>query len=327
MRKIAAYGLLAIMFFLNSCQKDLDTFTPDPVPGNDTWYTDIPASAPVSDLRTALLLPPFTDNLSIIPGTSSVLNAGSGIRVVVNYGTVVDGNNGPVSGTIAVETQLLKRKGQMIRMGITTTSNNRLLVSAGKIAVRFLLNGAQLGLAQQGPQSHYYLGFRDFPLNSSIKLFKGDVNNLFNWLPDEDTSNQINTNTQDSSYLLYTNRQGWIGCDHFFDTTGITRARVSLTLPSTYTNANSMAFLVFNDINSVVAFTGNAITRKFSTFLLPVNKPATIIVISKQGTDYYLGESQITTGGTGSVPLTLQDITITPSVTTIDEIRILLDNL
>lgn len=327
MRKIAAYGLLGLMFFLNSCQKDLDTFTPDPVPGNDIWYNDIPASAPVADLRTVLLLPPFIDSLDIVPGTLSLLNTGSGIKSLISYGTIVNGNNNPVSGRIAVETHLIRKKGEMIRMGITTASNNRLLVSAGRLSVRFLLNGNELGLAPQGQQTHYSVNFRSLPLSSPVNLFKADPNSLFNWLPDEDTSNHIYPNSQDSSYQIVTKRTGWTGVDYFFDTTGISRAKVTLTLPSAYTNANTMAFVVFNNMNAVVALSGNAVTRKFSSFLLPVNKPAMIIVVSKQGSAYYLGQSQVTIGGSGSVPLTTQDIEITPSATTIDEIRSLLDNL
>ncbi|MEO6540250.1 MAG: hypothetical protein ABIN74_04635, partial [Ferruginibacter sp.] len=58
---------------------------------------------------------------------------------------------------------------------------------------------------------------------------------------------------------------------------------------------NTIAFTVFKDLRSTVAMKGDLNTKKFITGKLPVGKLITVVVISKQADDYYLGyESAIT---------------------------------
>jgi hypothetical protein len=52
---------------------------------------------------------------------------------------------------------------------------------------------------------------------------------------------------------------------------------------------------VFKDLHAAVAMKGDLNTKKFMTGKLPVGKQVTVVVISRQADDYYLGyESAIT---------------------------------
>ena len=163
----------------------------------------------------------------------------------------------------------------------------------------------------------------DDPVPSTLMtLFTGQENPVFNWLPNMDTTNMIIPGSQ--SYYIITNRLRWINCDYFYDTSNA-NIIVSAGLPSNYTNANTIAYTVFNDIRSVIGMYGDANTRKFSTGRLPANKSVTVIVISKQGNDYYLGHEQAVTG---TMPGTInQQVIVHPVITSLDNIKAYLNGL
>ena len=317
------FFLLLTVTAFSSCQKDLDLFVPDPNAGFDsTWYNTISPAMPVSALRTSLLLPIKKDSFEI-NGSTAVVTTGSGLQCSFLPGSLVGASSTPVTGMIHIETHLLKKKGDMIRMGIPTTSDDRMLVSGGAMFIRLTKNGNEL---QFTPLGRYYITYSDPAPSPLMKLFDGfeTGNSGFNWLPTQDSLASVST--QNQFYQLSTNRLHWINCDYFYDTTGQARTVVSAVLPANFTNANSMAFTVFNDIHSVIGMTGNANTKKFSTGKLPVNKPVTIVIISKQGNDYFLGHEQVmTTGVPGTV--NFQQVTVTPVISSLDNIKAYLDGL
>jgi len=323
MRKKIFYTLLIAGVLLSSCQKDLDLFVPDPIAGFDsTWHNNIDNSMPVAGLKTALLLPIYKDSFEL-NATTVVLNTGSGLQCTFYPGSILTASNTPVAGRIYIETQLLKAKGDMIRMGTPTTSNGKLLISGGEFFVRLTKNGQELQLA---PNSRYYIQYNDPSPSPLMRLFAGDQTNpaVFNWLPLTDTLNTVTAFNQ--YYQVSTNRLQWINCDYFYDTTGIPQTIVSANLPANYTNANTTAYTVLNDMHAVVGMYGNATTRKFSTGRLPANKQVTVVIISKQGNDYFLGHEQVlTTGSAGTIGN--QSVTVTPVITTLDNIKTYLNSL
>jgi len=330
MRKILFYNLLIVLVALTGCQKDLDLYVPEPSNPVDTWYTTVTNAMPVGELKTNLLLPVYKDSFDLDNTTVSI-GTSSGLQVGFDPGAIATSSNVPVTGKIYIETHLLKKKGDMIRMGTPTTSNGRLLVSGGELYIRLKQNGNDLQILQQSQQTngaHYSISYSDPQPSALMKLFNGDATNpvVFNWLPDLDTSNRINAQSGALAYMITTNQLNWINCDQFYDTTGIPRTIVSAALPANFTNANSIAFTVFNDMNSVVGMYGNATSRKFSSGKIPADKQITVVVISKQGNDYYLGHQQaLTVGSSGTIGS--QDITVTPVISSLDAIKAYLDTL
>jgi hypothetical protein len=278
---------------------------------------------PVNDLKARLLLDIRRDSLALTNASTTYLT-GSDLQLAIPAAALSSLNNIPVTGTITLESHLIKKKGDFIRMGIPTISNGRMLVSGGAFFIRFLKDGNELKVTQQ---NNIIARIPDPAPTPLMKKFDGDESNpvSFNWLQNQDTAfNSVTVLNQ--SYQVSTNTLRWINCDYFYDTTGIPQTTVAAILPYNYTNANSIAFTVFNDLRSVVGMYGNATTRKFSTGRLPVNKSITVVVISKQGNDYFLGHEQvITTGIPGTVGY--MPVTVTPVITTLDNIKAYLDTL
>jgi hypothetical protein len=198
------------------------------------------------------------------------------------------------------------------------------LVSGGEIFIRLKKDGVDVKLAAN---ARVNIRYSDIPVNPLMQFFVGDESNTerFNWLPNPDTANnKILAGTQ--VYEIITNRLNWINCDYFYDTTGIGLVNISAELAPYFTNGNTVAYTVFKDFRSVVGMYGNANTRRFSSGKLPVGKAITVVVISKQGNDYYLGfESAVTlapTTGTGT-----QSVHVTPVKRSLSDILYFLNTL
>lgn len=309
-RKTIIHVLLAAAVFLSACEKNTDIFVPDPGQPNGpdtTWHNTITTTMPVSNLKTSLLFEPYTDSIEVNSNIASILTP-FGVQVNFPANSCVSSTGQPITGRVDVEIMLLKKKGDMVRMSKPTTFYDSLLVTAGEIFIRLKKNGLAVQLA---PNAKINVRYTDIPTNQSMKLFVGDESNpqQFNWLPSPVSSNNIlNVGTQ--NYEIYTNHLRWISVAYGFDLSTVAKVNVIANLAPYFTNANTVAFTVFKDIRSVAGMYGDINTRKFSSVKLPVGKVITVVVISKQANDYYLGyESAVTAtpaNGTGNqiVPVT-----------------------
>lgn len=317
--------MAAIVF--SSCQKDLDVFVSNPgqLAGPDTtWFNSITNSMPAVTLKNRLMLNNHRDSF-LLNANSITIHTGTGLQLTMSGGSILNTANIPVFGKIYIETHLLKKKGEMVRMGTPTTSNNKMLVSGGEFFIRIYNDSSELHLAQNSP---IYIKYFDSPTSPLMTLFNGNIttNYTFNWLPNMDTLNN-RVYALNQSYEIISNRLGWINCDYFYDTTGIQRTAVSAVLPAHFTNANTVAYTVFNELRSVIGMYGNEVSRKFSTGLLPVNKQITVIVISKQGDDYYLGHEQRITLPAPSGTIANQPVPVTPIKTSLENILAYLNTI
>jgi hypothetical protein len=326
-KKIFFNSIIAVLL-LSACQKDLDVFVPDPgqLTGPDsTWYNSISTTMPVISLKNKLLLDIQKDSFEL-NSTTVTVNTISGMQCSFIQGSILNSGNLPVSGKIYLETLLLKKKGDIIRMGTPTTSGGgSMLVSGGEFLIRLRNDSSALHLATNG---HIYVKYDDAAASTLMSVFNGFETGpiSFTWLPNTDTANnQVSVINQ--SYEILSNHLNWINCDYFYDTTGIQRTTVTAVLPPQYTNANTVAYTVFNDLRSVIGMYGNESTRKFSTGKLPVNKQVTVIVISKQGDDYYLGHEQAVTLQPTSGAIGDQHVIVTPVKTSFENIKAYLDIL
>jgi hypothetical protein len=319
-KKITILLLLSATLFFTACQKNLDLFVPDPAAGgpDTTWYTAINNTMPVTALQTSLALTPIKDSFEITSSvTASLLNTG-GLQCTFPPLCCVSSTTGqPVTGRIQAEVLVLRKKGDMVLMNKPTTSNGQMLVSAGQFLLRLKKDGQDISLA---PGAKILVRYADLPINPLMKLFFGEeqLNGQFNWQPNNDTLNNFIGFGQ-QAYEINTNRLNWINLDYFYDTAGVARAAVSVQLPFNYTNANTTAFLVFKDIRSVLRINANVAEKRFVSGKVPNGKAAWVVILSKQGNDYFMSKEAITTG-TNNTSGT-QALSLTPVKTSLAEIK------
>ena len=325
-RKTIIHVLIAGALFLGACEKNTDIFVPDPGQPNGpdtTWHNTITTAMPVSNLKTSLLFDPYIDTIEVNNNVASVLTP-FGIQVNFPANSCVSTTGQPITGTVDVEIMLLKKKGDMIRLSKPTTFNDSLLVTAGEIFIRLKKNGLAVQLA---PNAKINIRYTDFPTNQLMKLFVGDESNAqqFNWLPSPVSANNIlNIGTQ--NYEIYTNHLRWINVAYGFDLNTVAKVNIAAKLAPYFTNGNTVAFTVFKDLRSVAGMYGDINTRRFSSGKLPVGKAITVVVISKQANDYYLGyESTVTAApATGT---TIQSVPVTPIKRSLPDILYYLSTL
>ncbi len=325
-RKIIIFVLISAGLFLNACQKNTDIFVPDPgqLNGPDTtWQNTVTASMPVSNLKTGLLFEPYIDSINVNSNIASVLTP---FGLVVNFppNCCVNAAGQTVTGKVQVELMLIKKKGDMIRLSRPTTSNDSLLVSAGEIFIKLKKDGQALALA---PGLKINIRHVDIPINQLMKFFAGDETNIerFNWKPNPDLlNNMVNIGSQ--AYEIYTNHLHWINIAYVFDLNSSAKVNVVADLAPYFTNVNTIAFTVFKDFRSVAGMYGNTNTRKFSSGKLPVGKAITVVIISKQGDDYYLGYETTFTQSPASGTVS-QSVHVTPIKRSLSDIIYYLNTL
>ena len=285
---------------LSACQKDIDEFVPDPgqLNGPDTtWYSAVAASAPINDLKNQLIISSYNDSIQV-GSSSSYITTPSGLQCYFPAHSLTTHTGQTLTGSAKIELMHIKTKGDMIRLGKPTTSNGRLLVNGNETFVRAKNDTAEL---QFVPGIKMTLRYPDQPVSTQMKFFIGDESNTaqFNWLPNPDPGTNTVGFTQ-TGYEVQTNKLRWTSTSYFYDTTGINRVKVTTDLASYFTNANTIAYTVFRDFRSVVGMYGDVSSKKFSAGKLPVGKLVTVVVISKQGNDLFLGFENVTTASTAS---------------------------
>lgn len=314
--KLKAFVLILFMggLFLSACQKDIDIFVPDPgqTNGPDTsWHSTITATMPVSILKNELTEKPYLDSIEVNASTATVVTP-TGLIVTFPPWCTATSTGQPVTGNVQVEVQVVRKKGDMIRLNKPSTLYDSLLVTAGHIFITLRKNGALVVLA---PNVKINIRYIDLPIQQQMKLHVGDETNpsFFNWLPNPDPANNT-VGIGSQAYEIYTNRLRWISLAYGFNVTNTSSVNVTADIPSYFTNANTVAFTVFKDFRSVVAMHGEFNTRKFVSGRLPLGKQITVVVISKQGNDYYLGHTTtVTQPGTGTVSQSVHVVPIKKS--------------
>ena len=292
--------------FLNACQKDIDIFVPDPgqLNGPDTsWAGTVTAAMPVSVLKNNLLQESYFDSI-VVGANISTISSPLGLQLNFPPNSCATAAGIPVTGNVQVELQVVKKKGDMIRLNRPSSYNDSMLITAGEIFIKLKKDTQTLQLA---PGVRINIHYIDMPINTQMKFFVGGETNAqhFNWLPNPDLlNNTVVFGPQ--AYEIYTNRLNWISLAYLFEPGSTGKVNVAADIAPYFTNANTVAFAVFKDYRSVVEMHDNFNTRKFISGKLPLGKLVNVVVISKQGNDYYLGyESAVTQAQTGSPQIQL----------------------
>ncbi|MEI9955833.1 MAG: hypothetical protein WDM90_05870 [Ferruginibacter sp.] len=289
--------------------------------GADTaWSSTIAPTANVLSLQTNLLLDPARDSFEVNATSTRTIITANGLQITFPPNSCVTSTGAAITGKVYLEIRFIKTKGDMILMNKPTSSNGSMLVSGGEIFLSITKDGQPVKLA---PNVKIYFHYADAPTYQQMKLFVGDESNpgQVNWLPNTNASSLDTVIVGPQTYDIVTSHLRWINCDYFYDTTGISRSLISTNLPSNYTNTNTATFLVFRELRSVLSMHADANERRFISDRVPNGKLVTVVVISKQGNDYFLGKESATTGVNASTVTGVQKVTVTPVKTSLADIR------
>ncbi len=314
-----------ILLFLQGCQKNIDAFIPDAIQmaSEPVWQNSVSPNAPVFALKNELRKPFLRDSFPYSNTGTFFLSGNVSLTIPANG--LITGIGTVPSGDIKRESLILLKKGDLISMSMPTVSNGRLLISGGAYFLGLKNNNADLSVAP-GKKLNLHYNF-NVPA-PGMKLFNGieDMAGGFDWILNTDTFFNRVIPAINGGYEVHTNGLKWLHTARFSDTLGAPHTSLTLKLPANYTNSNTVSYIVFNDQHSVAPLTGNANTRTFVSGNLPVNRLVTVVVISKQAGDYYLGKipanTSVSSSG-GSTP----EIMITPLLTPLPAVKAFLESL
>lgn len=317
---------VTLLLSLTACQKDIDLFVADPVTNiTDTiWQNNIAANAAIVGLTNELKVQKLTDSFAY--SNAAVVYSSGNISLTIPANGLTKNNGTVPVGTIKRESLLIQKKGDFIAMGIPTTINGKLMVTGGAFFLGLKNNNDNI-LVSQG--NKITVRFNNNLPAQNNRIYNAVIDSatgfFVRWEQNNDTAFNKSFATS-TGYEIQTNKLQYVQTAHLLDTVGIAQTTIALKLPANYTNTNTIAYVAFNNIESVAGFTANVNARKFISPLLPVNKPVTIVIISKQGADYYLGSLQTTTAFTTSAN-PLQELNITPVKRSLQQIKTFLDSL
>jgi hypothetical protein len=335
MKKIIsiAFASLTLMACNKEFSEQFNTYNNNEL--NDTvWTATKPNMDKFADLAKGLT--PVTFGESFDAGNGDTINFNEPISIEIPKGSLVN-NAGRTqdTGRARVELLWLRKKGDFIKCFKATTSGDNILESAGEVFVRMYhyYSGQEYAIHNS---SAITIKFREnYTLKNNLQLFQGKESNPIAAGNRIDTAHTWNR-CADSSYLptwqglmnganmygyvIRTNQLRWLGASRFIEKSANTTNLYSF-LPQNFTNKNTLVFLVFKNMQSVVAMTPDAASRCFWTKNIPVGAAVKLVSLSQIGNSFYYGEKEISSVAKGSA------YKIEPAKKTIAEIITALNNL
>lgn len=290
--------LIAGLIFLTSCQKNVDFFSPDPLPFDTAWFEALPANAPVYNLLHEIELPVESDSFDI---TNSIINVAlsSGLHCTLESGLLVDSLFNPVTSKININSIRLLKKGDIIRQGKSTNTDTALIDCSNISFLSLEQYGKKIIPREAGTIS---INYAENAYYASLQLFYPGANN--NWIKNHSPFNKIVQ--LNSGYELRINNLDWVCAGNFLDVSANQTTSVQVKLPINYTNANSIAYLILKNKNTAVRLRENIAAKQFYHSFIPKTEAGSIVVISKQVDDYYLGTTNFE--GLNGVPLEVKPV-------------------
>ena len=313
---------------LFSCEKNTDMIVPDPnqLNGPDTtWYNTITYNMSAVSLKHDIQDEFDIDTVSLNGGTGLSFVTASALYFSINPGSIITGSGDVYLGNMIAKSMYANSVGKsasMMKQSITNTGH--LLSSGGTFFIAFYtLNNEELFIA---PNNNISVSYHSDNSGTGMKLFEENQIDLLysNWQRPAD-STQNNISVHSDYHIAHINQTGWVNCstEDFYNNQ---QSKISLRLPSNYTNANTIAFLSFHDLTAFINFDADVPSRIFKTGFLPAGRQATVTVISKQGGYYYMSQKNITTS---SIATTggYQVVNLTPVITSFSELKNSLEEL
>jgi hypothetical protein len=250
-------------------------------------------------------------------------------RINTTYGGVINGYEGTqilipadaffITGCTeaVICLQEYYRPSEMVKAGLTTTSNGKLLISEGMIYLKATdgCTGAEIKLKKE-----ITIAMPTQQGNKATQLFAGKKEDLIiNWLerdPEEFAINKAGTvlepeplpatngeegggereniTLENSSFVFKTKKLDWINCDRYYEL----KEPANLIVESKELNQFTTVLVVLKNDRSIIPAYLYAGETSAMVQPLPPNQPVTIIAMRAAGTEYELSYVEATSSDT-----------------------------
>lgn len=262
----------------------------------------VPAPQQTSELNSF-----FDDNLddakqnfsinTSIPNTFTGIN---GVVINIPANSFINSNGELITGIVDIELIEVLDVSDMVSLNKTTTSNADILVSGGQIKLTATQNSNQVLLL---PNMAIEVSIPTTNVDQQMALFVGTENSNgdVNW------ASSIGDATQQDSIIIVSDTLGggngwsdyysfdfnndslgWINCDYFWNNPApITN--VIAQLDTVYNMSNTVCYLAFPGINSLMGMSGNYSVNAgdFTANNVPSGSVVTFVCISEINGQYY----------------------------------------
>lgn len=232
----------------------------------------------------------------INPSRRTTIVGQLGTRLTFFPGSFIDSEGGIVTKDIAIQLTEIFTKDEMVFSGLPTTSEDRLLESAGQFKLVPVLGETVLALKKPVAVE---LPVRDIISNPiAMRLFKGSRSSTrafksgfdFDWKQEGTKPLSLAKNIGKRYFQFSIDAFNWWNCDRFCKS----RHRVMLSVKMDCPIENfedKVAFLVFKDINAVVKM--YPMGQRFTAMNIPTQMAAKIIVMGYANNQIYFGQADI----------------------------------
>jgi hypothetical protein len=306
-RGLYIYLALIACTLLAGCDKDVNEFTPSPVT-DTTWVQQISNSSAVVSLADTLQLSPLTDSIELSEADTVFLDS---IQCVVPPGGLAMASGSPYTGVAEVQCLLLDKPGDWVRAFMGTTFQGKLIKTGAALYVSITAQGVSLQPTQTVELSFLLQN----PFQGQTVWSGAYTQHLLEW---KTAVSSASLTSAQNIITLTTPTLGWFLYGALLDPgTG----SLTVTLPTSFSNANTAVFCVLPDDRALAVLQGDAGTRTFVASGLPGGVNATIVSITFTGDVFYLA-SQTVTLASGST-----EVRLTPAVQSLTYITSYLEQL
>ncbi|MFK8046003.1 MAG: hypothetical protein AB8B72_10945 [Crocinitomicaceae bacterium] len=294
-------------------------------------YQVIPPPTPFSSIRDSFqfMYNENRQNFSFNATAGGQFVSEDGIQFTVPNYAFKDANGDTVLGKVDVELIEILSPSDMILMIKTTTADGDPLVTGGQFKATFTSNDNPVYISED---TVLYVKVPTDISDPNMRVFNGteDATGFVNWAPGLDSIGMPLTTTVVTdtlvngviqgyySFVMNSTSANWINCDYFYDVPG-TKTELMVGLPDEHNNANTMFFIHFNGIQSVMAgfFDGNNFV---SNGRIPVGTSVELVFVSEIDGDYKSKFIPITVSNGYSNTITLDPTTYEDIIEDITEL-------
>ena len=225
-----------------------------------------------------------------------------GTKIIIDINSLELADGGEISGNVEIHLTEYYKSTDILLANLSTSSDNQLIETGGMINLVASSNGKEV-VIKKGRDIEIEFSSKE---KTGMEVFHGAFENgQINWKPETKPTeiNKAGFFAQDGGYpvseeaaaemraaskidsiarnnILKSTKFGWINCDRFLQFDNLTSLKVEYD-----TVFKPSAFLVFNEINSIMPSFYGKFNRQFIN--LPVGYEATLIIFCVDGEKTY----------------------------------------
>jgi hypothetical protein len=283
------YAALLALPFLASCEKGLDTIICED--GSSTGPVVQP-QAPDSLSALSRRFGAVRQILTYDPSQQNKLTGQKGTIITIPANAFVQPNGAPVTQPMNLVLREVYSKGDMVMTRTPTSSNGRLLESAGEIYLRPL--DTLLRLAPQTQIQFQTARVANLASPDSMRLFTGTSGgSCFDWQLSFDPRSSLAPNasgyTGIISSTLFNTGIGWFNCDRFVLNVNPQPVVIDVAGSNIDPKTNTMAFVVFRSLNGTLQACTFSGPNTFTSSRAPGGSAISAVVIRYLDGKIYYG--------------------------------------